>query len=100
MAIIIEEEKGRTNIMSIAGWMVFFAIIVVAIYYIFFAPPQSVIVVPPANLVSITPISEITLNPQDVANSQLFQSLRQYVSSSVAQGPVAVGRANPLIPPQ
>lgn len=100
MAIVIEEEKSRTNVMSTAGWLVFFAIIIIAIYYVFFAPAESVIVVPPANLISITPITQITLTPQDVTNSQLFQSLRQYVSSSTSQSPAAVGRANPLIPPQ
>jgi len=100
MAIIIEEEKSKTHVMGAAEWMVFFVIIMVAVYYIFFAPAQSVIVIPPASLASITPISEITINPQDVTGNQLFQSLRQYVSSSVAQGPASVGRTNPLVPPQ
>jgi len=99
MAIIIEEEKNKTNIMGIAGWAAFIAIIIFAVYFVFFAPAESVIVVPPANLTSITPISEITLYPQDVANNKLFQSLQQYVSSSSVQGSAAVGRANPLIQP-
>ena len=100
MAIVIEEEKSRTNIARVAGWLVFFAVILIAVYYIFLAPAASVIIVPPANFTSITPISQITLNPQDVTNNQLFQSLRQYVSSSSAQSLVTAGRANPLIPPQ
>ena len=99
MAIVIEEEKSRTNIVGVAGWLVFFAIIAIAAYYIFLAPAESVIITPPASLVSITPVSQITINPQDVTSNQLFQSLQQYVTSS-AQGQAAVGRANPLIPPQ
>ena len=100
MAIVIEEEKSNTNIMGIAGWLVFLAIIAVAAYYILFAPAPSVVIVPPANLASIAPLSQITLNPQSVTTNQLFQSLQQYVPSSTAQGPAAVGRANPLVPPQ
>ena len=99
MAIIIEEDKNKSNIIGIAGWVAFIAIVLFAVYYIFFAPAESVIVIPPANLTSITPISEITLYPQDVANNKLFQSLQQYVSSSSVQGSAAVGRANPLIQP-
>jgi len=99
MAIIIEEDKNKSNIMGIAGWVAFVAIILFAVYYVFFAPAESVIVVPPANLTSITPISEITLYPQDVANNKTFQSLQQYVSSSSVQSPAAVGRTNPFIQP-
>jgi len=99
MAIVIEEEKSRTNIIGVAGWLIFLVIIAAAIYYIFFAQAESVIVVPPASLASITPISQITLNPQAVTSNKLFQSLQQYASSSATQGPAAVGRANPLIPP-
>jgi hypothetical protein len=100
MAIVIEEEKSRTNIMGIAGWLVFLAIAAAAIYYIFFAPAASIVIVPPANLASIAPLSQLTINPQNVTTNQLFQSLQQYVPSSTAQSAAAVGRANPLVPPQ
>lgn len=99
MAIIIEEEKNRANIMGIVGWLVFFAVIAAAIYYVFFAAPTSVITPPPANLASTAPISQITLHPEDVVNNKLFQSLKQYVSSS-SQPPAVIGRPNPFIPPQ
>jgi hypothetical protein len=100
MAIVIEEEKNRTNIMGIAGWLVFFAIIVVAAYFIFLAPAESIIVSPPANLASITPISKVAFNPQSITNDKVFQSLQQYVPPLTLPGSAAVGRANPFIPPQ
>jgi len=98
MAIVIEEEKNTAGIAGIMGWLVFFAIVAIAIYFVFFAPAESVIVTPPANLVSITSLSQVAFNPQNVTSNQLFQSLQQYVSSSTGSAPV--GRANPLIPPQ
>lgn len=100
MAIVIEEEKNRTNIMGAAGWLMFFVIVAIALYYVFLAPAEPVIVTPPANLASITPISQVAFNPQNVISNQLFQSLHQYFSSSSVQNVAAVGRANPLMPPQ
>ena len=100
MAIVIEEEKNRTNIMGIAGWLVFFAIIVAAAYYVFFAPAESIIISPPANLASITSVSQVAFSPQSVTSDKTFQSLQQYVPSPSAQGPATIGRANPFIPPQ
>jgi len=100
MAIVIEEEKSKSNIMGILGLIVFFAVIAGAIYYVFFAAPESVVITPPANLSVITPLSKITLHPEDVTNSQLFQSLKQYVPSSAAPSSSAIGRANPFVAPQ
>lgn len=99
MAIVIEEEeKNGASIMGIAGWLVIIAVALGAIYYLFVAAPGSVIVTPPANLASTTPLSEITLHPENVENNPLYQSLKQYVPSSTASA--AVGRTNPFIPPQ
>ncbi len=100
MAIIIEEEKRKSNIIGMIGWLAFFSAIIAAIYYLFFVSPDLTIMAPPAGLASTTPISAITLHPEDIANNQTFQSLKQYVFTSGAQTSAVAGRANPFLLPQ
>ncbi|MBU6500334.1 MAG: hypothetical protein KGJ89_00695 [Patescibacteria group bacterium] len=97
MAIVLEEEKNKTNIVSIITWLAVLGIIVAAVYYIFFNQPQLVEVAAPANFQNVDPLSKIKLNPEDVINSQSFQSLKQYVAPPV---PGNAGRDNPFVPVQ
>lgn len=95
MAIIVEEEKNKIGLVSILTWAAVLVIIGVTVYYIFFAKPEIIEVAVPSNFKNITPLSQIKLNPEDVINNPVFQSLKQYVSSPKVQ---SVGRANPFLP--
>jgi len=95
MAIIIEEETNKISIVSILSWLAVLVIIGVAVYYVFFTKPQLVEVAAPPNFKDIDPLAKISLNPEDVVNSQAFQSLKPYVTIGT---PEAAGRQNPFLP--
>jgi hypothetical protein len=99
MAIIIEEEKSTSNLLTIAGWLVILIIIGIATYYIFFVSPVPAIILPSAGLTNIMPISQTDLNAQNIANSAEFLSLKQYVLPTSTFGSVSVGRSNPFASP-
>ena len=97
MAIIVEEEKKNSNVSGMAGLIGFFIIILVAVYYVFFAPATSVIVQTPNTLMSISPISQININTDNIMNNKLLESLKQYVLP--LQVASTSGRSNPLLTP-
>ena|ERR1700722_13005911 len=99
MAIIVEEEKNRSNFASVIGWVVLLGIILVAVYYILFAPPAAVVVTPPVNFASVTAITQLNFNPTSVTSSTSFEALQQYVSEPTSTGPAAVGRTDPFLAP-
>lgn len=99
MAIIVEEEKKKTNIIGIVGWIVFIGLTLAVIYYIFFASPTLVVIPPNGVLSTIAPIANANLNPQSVVGSTEFQSLRSTVTVPTPESPSGVGRSNPFIAP-
>ena len=100
MAIIVEEEKSRANIINILGWIAVIIIIAVAVYYLFFTAPELVIISPSSDIQKITDITQVSLHPEDVLNSPAFQALKAPTFAiPTAQGPAAVGRQNPFISP-
>jgi hypothetical protein len=100
MAIVVEEEKSRINIIRLLGWLAILAIICAAIYYLFFAAPELVIISTPASFQNIAPIAQVTLHPEDVLNGAAYQSLRPPAFPlPTPQGPASVGRQNPFIAP-
>lgn len=99
MAIIVEEERSRTTITPILGWIVTLSIVGFAAYYIFFAVPESVTFSPPTNFQNIEPITQIGVNPNTVLQSPMFQSLKQYIAEPTGTAPAHVGRPNPFIAP-
>jgi len=99
MAIIIEEEKKRSNIFAFLGWFVVIAIIAVAIYYIFFIEPPSATILPTGTLQQVSALPVASINPQDVINSQGFQSLQPYIAEPSSTSPAGLGRSNPFIAP-
>ena len=99
MAIIVEEEKNRSNLAGVLGWIVLIGIIAAAAYYIFLAPPASVIVTPPADFAGISAITQVNFNPASVTSSTSFQALKQYISEPTSTGPGAVGRTDPFLVP-
>jgi hypothetical protein len=100
MAIIVEEEKiSKSGITSLLGWFVMLIAIGAGVYYLFFAAAAPVIITPPAGFSNITPITQITFNPQTVIASPAFTALTQTISEPSATGPVSVGRSDPFIAP-
>lgn len=99
MAIIVEEGRKKTNILGIAGWILFLVIIGAAIYYIFFAAPELVPITATGNLSTIAPIVNVNLDPQTIVGSTQFQSLQSNITLPTPQGPNAVGRPNPFVAP-
>ena len=96
MAIFVEEEKNRINLISIITWLVILLIIGLAAYYIFFAQPQLVEITAPAALQNIDPLSKVNINPEDIVNGPGFQSLKSTITLPV---PGNAGRENPFLAP-
>ena len=100
MAIIIEEDKKKSNIVAILGWLAVIGVLGAGVYYLFFAAPEFVVITPPTNLQYIAPISQVSLSPDDVLKSASFQLLKPpSFPLPTPQGPTAVGRTNPFIAP-
>ncbi len=99
MAIIVEEEKTSSGIISFLGWASIIAILAVAAYYGFLAPAPLVVVAPPADLNNLLSISSAGLNANSILQGAEFQSLAQHVPEPSATGPAGVGRTNPFVAP-
>ncbi len=101
MAIIVEEERSRVNIVRLLGWIAVLAIIGIAVYYIFFVTPELVILPQPSSLNTINPLGSIanSVNPEGVLNSPAYTSLKS-PPVELPKPNVAAGRTNPFVPPQ
>ena len=98
MAIIVEEDKRKVNIVRIAGWIAVILVIGIAIYYIFFVTPESIILPQPAGLNSITPLASISLHPETVLNSPGYTALK-VPNFPLPNAQAPAGRTNPFITP-
>ena len=99
MAIIVEEEKTSTGIISFLGWASIAVILIVAAYYAFLAPPSTVVITPPADLQNLLSISGSNVSSQAITQGAAFQSLQQHVPPPNPAGPGGVGRPNPFVAP-
>jgi hypothetical protein len=97
MAIIVEEEKNRSNLASMLGWVIIAVIVIIAAYYLFIAQPETGPVTPPSSFNSIVSINQINFDPTTIVQSPEFQALKQYVSEPTSTGPATVGRTNPFL---
>lgn len=95
MAIVIEEDRPRTNPLALVGWVVILVVIVVAVYYIFFKSPESIITETPAGFRDTEQISKFSLDPESIKTYPGFRSRIPYVNEPVPQN---VGRSNPFLP--
>ncbi|MDO8536845.1 MAG: hypothetical protein Q7R94_01205 [bacterium] len=96
MAIIIEEEGGKINIVRVITWIAILAIIVIAVYYVFFAQPQLVEIAVPPTFRNIETIAKgIGLKPDEIIGGPAFRSLQPYITLPV---PGNAGRPNPFLP--
>ncbi len=95
MAIVVEEEKKSTNWAAVASTIVVIGVLFVGGYLLFFKKPELIDVVSPGSASDLNKISKITFNPEEVINSSVFKSLRQFGGSVSNQTP---GRSNPFKP--
>lgn len=96
MAIVVEQDKQKSNTPALLGGVVIVAVIIASVYYLFFAAPPSVIVTPPPNFQAIQPIAGLNFNPTTITNSAAFQALKATIPEPTSTGPVSVGRSNPF----
>jgi len=94
MAIIVEEEKRRTNLFSLILGTSLFVAIIVLVYYLFFAPTPLMEKVISSNTQTLKELSGIRLQPEEVINNPKFQILRQYVNPIDTGMP---GKNNPFL---
>ncbi|MBS3903265.1 MAG: hypothetical protein KGZ30_02705 [Anaplasmataceae bacterium] len=95
MAIVIEQEKSKSNLLVFIGWLAVMITVVVIIYYIFFQNPELVPVTPTVDFSLATQVSQIDINPSIVINDANFNNRQPYVS---LPGLGEVGRFNPFLP--
>ena|SRR3989338_5120360 len=95
MAIIIEEERGnRLSLITILIWLVILGVVGAAVYYLFFKNPDLASFNTPSNFKSAEALSKITLDPDQLRRSPLFEALKQYI---VPPPPAKLGRPNPFL---
>jgi len=80
MAIIVEEEKRRTNWFSLILVISLAGMLVALIYYLFFAPTPLIEKVISQNMQSLKELSGIKLNAESLVNNPKFQILKQYIN--------------------
>lgn len=95
MAITFEEEKKSVNIGSILFVVVLAVIFFGGGYYLFFKSPDIIDVASPERLREIAQISRIEIDPDEIIQSPIFQSLQDYRSPLTLP---QTGRDNPFSP--
>lgn len=95
MAIVLEEEKKRTNWVAILTVAVIVIVLFVGSYFLFFKQPQLIEVVAPKSLQDLGKLSQLSFDPSGVINDPTLKLLRQYGSNI---SPVTPGRSNPFQP--
>ena len=79
MAFKIEGNKNNKGLPRLILLIVGVAVFVFATYYLFFTvPPQIEVLVPP-ELMTISQISAVNIDPSAVINSEAYQSLKKHV---------------------
>jgi hypothetical protein len=99
MAIVVEEERTKSHVFAIAGWLVFLIMLAAAGYYLFFASPSTTSVPPSGGLGSIAPLAASPVQPQSVEQNPTLTALHTTIVAPTSTGPAAVGRSNPFLVP-
>lgn len=95
MAIIIEEEKDRSGLLVLLGWLLVIVVIVLIVYFVFFKNPEIIEVVGPGSFERTIEVSRINIEPNVVTSHPAFESRRSQV---VTPGEGVSGRSNPFLP--
>ena len=92
MAIIIEQEKSKTNWFALLLMLFILGVAGILIYYLFFVSPATLEKAINPSLQSVKDLSQAELNPEEVFNRTDFKSLNQHV------GPIQLGQGGKLNP--
>jgi hypothetical protein len=100
MAIVVEEERSKVNIIQLLGWFTVLGVVGASLYYLFFAAPDLVVIPPPPSFTAVAPLSSISVSPESVLNSPAYTALKAPpFPLPTPQGPAQVGRVNPFVAP-
>jgi hypothetical protein len=95
MAIVVEEEGRKVNILQIVIWLSVLAVIGIAIYYIFFVSPPTADVVIGLEFKNINPLGNLNINPVEVLGGPPFNTFQSHVTVTQPD-PANFGRQNPF----
>lgn len=94
MAIVVEEEKSKSNIVSILMWLVIIGVVIYLAYYLFFAHPEKIDLNLPVSVSSTTELVNISISPDQVLGSDKFKAL---TPSEPASSTAMTGKTNPFM---
>lgn len=97
MAIVIEEEGSKINILQVVIWISVLAVIGAAVYYVFFVNPESVVTIIGPEFKNINPLGKLNINPAEVLGAPPFNTLQSYITVNEPD-PANFGRKNPFAP--
>ena len=95
MAIQIEHERKKIDIVSILVGFVIVGALFAGAYFFLFRRPEFIDVVLPGDLQNLSTISNIPFQPERVFNSEKYKALRDYGGEISAP---QAGKANPFVP--
>lgn len=93
MAIRVEGDKNVGGLVRMIGIGIAVLFLVFGTYYLFFKNPPLVEVLVPEELETISKYSEIEIEPTEVINSSLYNSLIEHVPPPAVN---EFGRENPF----
>ena len=97
MAILIEEEKKKTNWGLMLGFLVVLILISTTVYYLFFVNPAEVQVFISPKLQALSSFKQLNFNPDQLLNNPLFTSLQSTIQLSAPSSTDFVGKSNPFV---
>ncbi|MBI5401516.1 hypothetical protein HZB05_01675 [Candidatus Wolfebacteria bacterium] len=98
MAIILEEEKKKTNWGVILGLILVVVFVGAAVYYLFFVNPAQVQVFISPKLKVLSDFKTIQFSPDDLLNNPTFKALQPPSQEFLIPAPELRGKANPFLP--
>ena len=95
MAIQIQQEKQKVNVINLLIGFVVVVSLFAGVYFFLFRRPEIIDVVLPNDLQNLSKISDIPFQPERVFSSEKYKALREYGGQIV---PPQAGKANPFLP--
>ncbi len=94
MAIVLEQQKRRTNWFAVIVFIFILAVILGLAYFLFFAPTPGIEIIVPSQLEEAAGLAELELDPNKLISDPVLKSLRQYgTQPSIG----IIGRDNPFV---
>ncbi len=94
MAIMFEEQKNTSGLISVVTWLILIFVLGVATYYIFVKKPDLVPVTAPSNFENTRGLVSIKLKPEEIVDNPQFKALKAYITVKTAE---TNGKANPFL---